>query len=73
MVIVVFIKNLNKVFFFPFLVKWPSVIDNTLHQNVESMIRTFYDYVFTLVIESYKTSFMTIRLFYQKYDYITKL
>jgi hypothetical protein len=38
------------------------------------MIKTFCDYVFTLAIELYKTCFfMTIRFFYQKYDYIIKL
>jgi hypothetical protein len=46
---------------------------NTLRQNVESMIRTFCDYVFTLIYSHIRHVFMTIRLFYQKYDYIIKL
>jgi hypothetical protein len=31
----------------------------TQHQNVESMTRTFCDYVFPLIIESYKTCILS--------------
>ncbi len=34
-------------------------VRKTLHQNVESMTRTFCDYLFTLIIKSYKTCILS--------------
>jgi hypothetical protein len=45
-----------------------------LWQNVESVARTFCDYVLTLITESYTTFLLLLSDFSnKKYDYITKL